>query len=367
MHHRFLPFLTTILFCIYSNIVVAYSEKGHQIIAAIACQQLDSATRSNVLQFLEGTSFEEAALWMDQVRHEPQYAEMKPWHYINIEKGKDYKPTNNGNIINALEKILNEFETKQDLSNQQIKTNLMMLFHLIGDLHQPLHVGYGEDRGGNDFQVNFQGKGSNLHKIWDEVIIQDQNINLEDCMLKLNSLPREQLDKISNIDIVGWMNESRDLLGAVYGFNGHKLDEDYMKRMKPIVENRLVFAGLRLASIIDKYFKSRQYVVDSLRQIVNNDTVQILAADAAKYLGQPVIVCGKVFGGKAFKTFKLINVGDYYPKNPLNLYIKNNVRLPFEPVGFLQDKNICVTGIIILYRDKYEVVISSEDQIEILP
>ena len=54
--------------------------------------------------------------------------------------------------------------------------DLLELFHLIGDLHQPLHVGFGEDKGGNTFEVQFNDKGSNLHKVWDSEIIEYKNL-----------------------------------------------------------------------------------------------------------------------------------------------------------------------------------------------
>lgn len=366
MNMRKISLLIAFLFFIKTNTTFAYSEKGHEIISAIASTCVDSSLRANVMAYLEGSSFEEAGLWMDKMRANQSYDYMKPWHYINIEKDQSYKPVSEDNIINALQKILNDFENIESMSNEQIKTNLLVLFHLIGDLHQPLHVGYGADKGGNLYQVNFNGRGTNLHKIWDDVIIQDQNINLEDCMKIFHSLPIAETEKISRINLIDWMNDSRSLLDEVYGFNGHTLDEKYMTRMKPVVENRLVYAGIRLGAILQKYFKNTSFKSYISDLEISSDTPHIEAVDAPKYINKTVAVCGKVFGGKAFKNFKLINVGDSYPKNPLTLLIKNSVELPYDPLTELLDKNICIHGRLTLYKDKPEIVIISNEQIRII-
>lgn len=97
--------------------------------------------------YLGSTSFEDAFVWMDEMRSNPTYDFMKPWHHINIEKGNSYVATNGENIADRLIITIDELKHKQTLCDAQIKTELLLLFHLMGDLHQPLHVGYGAYRG----------------------------------------------------------------------------------------------------------------------------------------------------------------------------------------------------------------------------
>jgi hypothetical protein len=161
------------------------------------------------------------------------------------------------------------------------------------------------------------------------------------------------------------MNDSRNLLDQVYGFNGHILDEQYMQRMKPIVEKRLVYAGIRLGAILDKYFKD--YTKNNDSELISSKSEnQIISANqTSQHVGENITVCDMVYGGKALKSLTLINVGASYPENPFTIVIRKNIQLTYEPIEFLKDKKVCFTGNIILYKNKPEIVISNEDQIRL--
>ncbi len=75
--------------------------------------------------------FKEASVWMDEMRSNHEYDYMKPWHYINIEKGEKYIPTNEKNILNELTIVLKDFSNKAALSNDKVKNDLLILFHLL--------------------------------------------------------------------------------------------------------------------------------------------------------------------------------------------------------------------------------------------
>lgn len=361
---RFILILALIHFY-KSDEVKAYSITGHTIISNIASSELDSATRMHVLAALDGKSFEQAGLWMDEVRHDHKYDFMRNWHFINIEKGQNYTDGSSDNIIFALNKVLRDFDGKNKLSSEQIKTNLLILFHLIADLHQPLHVGYGDDRGGNEMQVNFAGKGTNLHRVWDDFIIQNQNIKLDDCLGYVNQLTEDEKKRICNINLVDWMNESRSLLDDVYNFNGHVLNEEYMSRMKPVVEKLLAKAGLRLAAILKYYFKDAV----NLSVIESKDTLNLTAADAINHIGENAVVCGKVFTTKFIdkpgRKPTFLNLGASYPNQLLTIVIfgADRPNFTYKPESFLIDKNVCAKGRIELYKEKPQIIVSKPDQI----
>lgn len=91
-------------------------------------------------------SIEEAANWMDDIKSDKKYDYMRKLHYINADKGQNIVPNNEENIVGALTKTIDELKNYKSLSKEDIKIKICIIFHLIGDLHQPLHVGYGEDR-----------------------------------------------------------------------------------------------------------------------------------------------------------------------------------------------------------------------------
>ena len=231
----------------------AWGKTGHSLVAEIAFNYLDAQTKSNVLNILNGMSIEEAASWMDNLRSDKSYDYLKPYHYIKIEKGMFYQESSEDNIVNALQKAIDDLRGCTKLSKDETKLKLLIIFHLVGDLHQPLHAGYGIDKGGNTIQISFFGKGSNLHRLWDSDMIEYKKITLQNC-LALNVYSKKDLKKIKRINVVNWMNDSRSHLNQVYNFSSNKIDDTYVNENIVTVEKQLLIAGIRLASVLKKCF-----------------------------------------------------------------------------------------------------------------
>ncbi len=246
-------FLFLIIFQFSIQKTYAWGRTGHSIVAQIAFSYLDEQTKKNLLQYLDTLTIEQAASWMDNLRNDKTYDYLKPYHYINIEKGEQYIPSTNDNIINGINNAMLKLDNMYNLSKQEIKLNLLILFHLIGDLHQPLHCGYGIDKGGNTVQISFFGKGSNLHRLWDSDMIEYKKMNLDSC-LKFNTYTKKQIRQIKKINVETWMNESRNHLTNVYQFSSNKIDDEYINYNSPIIKKQLLDAGLRLAKVLKKYF-----------------------------------------------------------------------------------------------------------------
>ena len=98
----------------------------------------------------------------------------------------------------------------------------------------------------------------------------------------------------------------------------------------------------------------------------------ITAADASKHIGEKGTVCGKVFGGRYFETANrqpaLLNMGAAYPDNPFTFVIfgEDRKKFSYRPEEFLVNKEVCVTGQIVDYKSKPEIVVSDSVQIKIL-
>ena len=193
---------------------------------------------------------------MDDVRGDHSYDYMKTWHYVNMEKGKGYEPTKDGNIINALNKAIGELEHRENMSKDDIRKDLMIIFHLVGDLHMPLHVGYEEDKGGNSIQVKYLDHDANLHRVWDTEIIESEKITINDCLLQLRNFNSEEIAGFKKIDVENWTHEPRALLSNVYAFKNNTIDRAYLDRNKKIVEMQLLIAGIRLSAVLEQVFKA---------------------------------------------------------------------------------------------------------------
>jgi hypothetical protein len=253
MKNTYFALLLSALF-VLPNKVIAWGEKGHNLVAEIAFLHLKENTQKKVLHYLEGMTIQEAANWMDVKRSDCAYNFMKPFHYVNYEIESAVTELPGNNIINSIEGAIHKLENYENLTSDELKYNLLLLFHLIGDLHQPLHVGYGTDKGGNKIQVRYCGKGTNLHKLWDTDIIKHKNLTLEEC-LNAYEYTKEELKTIQKKNVLQWAEESRSNLKSVYDFEGHKIKDEYVDVNFPLIKLQIQKAGLRLAGILTSVFE----------------------------------------------------------------------------------------------------------------
>lgn len=233
-----------------------WGAKGHKMVAEFAKLALsaDQHVIDSVQYFLGKMTFQEASVWMDDVRSDAAYDYLKPRHYVNVERDATYVKTKDDNAVNELEIVISILSAKGPRDKDKIAMALRELFHLVGDIHQPLHCGYAEDKGGNTVSVHY-GDSENLHSMWDTALLKEENIGLNDCLNLSNKLTKEEVKDIQKIDVVKWMNESRELLPFVYSFEKGKITSDYSSKAKPIIEKQLVRAGIRLAAVLFKTFK----------------------------------------------------------------------------------------------------------------
>ncbi|GAB4450248.1 MAG: S1/P1 nuclease [Bacteroidales bacterium] len=237
-----------VLFSLISFFSFGWGEVGHHIIVQIAKAHVTKNIQDSVNKYLGTMSWESASTWMDDMRRNAEYAYFKTWHYINIEKDMPYDSAKTGtdNVYVQLQNAINNLKNKKNLSLKQITFNLKILFHLMGDFHQPLHVGYGIDRGGNEIKVNFLGKRTNLHAIWDTDIIEQANISFEN----VNALSQKKIYKnLKEVNLLKWMTKTRKMLVAVYHFS-NPIESKYIEDSKHIIQHQLLLAGLRLAQIL---------------------------------------------------------------------------------------------------------------------
>jgi hypothetical protein len=93
--------------------------------------------------------------------------------------------------------------------------------------------------------------------------------------------------------------------------------------------------------------------------------------DAANHVGDSIKICGKIFGGRFFETSNnsptLLNMGAAYPASPLTVMIPGDVRskMGYAPEVELKEKNVCVRGKIVLFKDKPQIIIFNASQLEV--
>ena len=255
MKRTFFSIALAVVLFMSSTRSFAWGSQGHSLVAEVAFHYMDETTKNNVMQYLGGMTIEEAANWMDAIKSDHANDYMKPYHYIDFEKGSKEVPVGD-NIVTVLNSTLKDLDHKETLSHDEIKRRILILFHLIGDLHQPLHIGYPSDKGGNMVQLNFMGAhGTNLHATWDSGIIEYKATSLSD-VLNSKKYTSEEVAAMQKIDIIGWAKQSRSFLNEAYSVKNNKADDAYIDAVYPIIKNQLLDAGIRLAGILEHYFKT---------------------------------------------------------------------------------------------------------------
>jgi hypothetical protein len=242
----------------------AWGEEGHRVIGWIAYQRLNEEAKDTVdyLLGLEKSNLPDACFWADAVaRKQARYRSINPLHYANVQKGapgydaQRDRPAG-GDIVSAIEKYKAILADKDRPDAERLEA-LRFLAHFVGDIHQPLHVGHKEDKGGNDLQVRFFDRGTNLHAVWDTGILQRSGRYWEQLARELNGrLTTEDAKKhTEQMQPDAWAQESYRLVVAqVYAgaTPGAKLSQSYVDEKLPLVEQQLSVAGLRLAAVLNE-------------------------------------------------------------------------------------------------------------------
>jgi hypothetical protein len=150
-------------------------SEGHEIVAVIAEIHLSDTARRRVKELLpQATTLAEASTWPDKAGR--QIPDMDAYRYINFPKDanaydqqRDCRLRNC--VIEAIAWYLQVLKSP-DAPRSEKRIALRFVAHLVGDIHQPLHAGFAEDRGGNSVDVRFNGRRENLHSLWDTALVE---------------------------------------------------------------------------------------------------------------------------------------------------------------------------------------------------
>ncbi len=234
-----------------------WGQNGHRIVGDIAANYLTPEAREAVDSILGPTSMAIASTWMDRIKSDPAYDHTHDWHWVTIPNNKTYAETEknpNGDLINSLRTIIHELKS-QSLSAEEETKKLKMLIHLMGDIHQPLHVGNGKDRGGNETKVEWFYDESNLHRVWDTEMIDDTKLSYTEFSTAINHPTEEQINKWQDSKVIDWARESKQLRDQVYDLpEDHQIGYEYQYKNRDLLDRRLLKAGVRLAGVLNEIY-----------------------------------------------------------------------------------------------------------------
>ncbi len=239
----------------------AWGKTGHRVIGQIAQKHLDTDAQAAVLRILGVEDLAEASTWPDFMRASQDKFwrhEAGAYHYVTIPKGKTYEQVGapkRGDAITALEKFTAVLKDQKS-NKEDKKLALRFVIHIVGDLHQPLHAGNGDDRGGNDFKMTFFGKLTNLHRVWDASLIGQEELSYSELENWLSRrITPELVRKWTETDPVVWATESAQIRETIYPDPEHDVKWNYVFEHRATVRTRLSQSGIRLAAYLNETFK----------------------------------------------------------------------------------------------------------------
>jgi hypothetical protein len=244
-----------------SPAAAAWGRLGHRLVGDLATAELTPAARAEVSRLLAGEpepTLAGVSTWPDEIRDtDPtRYKATARWHYANLaDHGCAYESTRDCpdgacvvGAIAAQTAIL--ADRKRPLAER--RDALKFVVHFVGDIHQPLHGGYARDKGGNTYQVQYDGKGDNLHWLWDSLMLDKLGQPAYLARLQALELAVARPKQVLPPDAAGWARESCAIV-LRDGFypDGHSVGADYAARWRPLAEERLRVAGSRLATLLN--------------------------------------------------------------------------------------------------------------------
>lgn len=250
---------TLVLSLFLSVSVFAWGKTGHRVVGYVAQQHITKKANKNINKVLKDYSLEMSGNFMDFIKADTNYRFMGSWHYVSIPDGKTYEDiTKNpkGDVIWAIETLINELKTKEFKIVPNEEFAIMALVHFVGDIHQPLHVGLAEDRGGNNVKIEFFGEETNLHRLWDTDLIEHQGLSYTEWGNHINrGIDKLQVLSWQSNSVREWAAESMQWRTKCYDFGDYtNLKYKYIYRHISTVELRLEQAGVRLAGILNDIY-----------------------------------------------------------------------------------------------------------------
>jgi hypothetical protein len=247
----------------------AWGDEGHKIVCEIAMRLALPNTRAEIRRLIKGDEefdfFRDSCTWPDHPR------KRAPDHFINLPRDSQGLTANTcpGNGECVLRAIQTDFAVlkSDDASDDERLASLKFLGHWVGDIHQPLHVSFEDDRGGNEITVSGECNGK-LHAAWDTCLVQigvgESVVAAANDLVK--SITPAKREKWVHAELFEWANESFAIAeGAKAKYcvrqgnscdappsGSVRIDERYVDANVPLIREQLQKAGVRLAHLLDE-------------------------------------------------------------------------------------------------------------------
>lgn len=257
----------------------AWGQSGHRAIGEIAEKNMRPESVKKAEALLDGEDLAFVAGWADDIKSNRHFNYADKWHYTTWEDadGQFHSGKENGGTGLLMSQIDRQLAVLRDTKASKAEKAMALRFtvHLVGDLHQPLHVGGGGDQGGNFCKVTWHGRNTNLHRVWDSDMIDSTDLSFTELARFASTGRSAEQNKTWRTGTVrDWAEESKRIRSDIYPAEVQrplapvskltycqkdvaveampKLGYEYSYRFLPVVYERVYQAGLRLAKLLDE-------------------------------------------------------------------------------------------------------------------
>ena len=235
--------------------VMAWGAQGHQVVATIALARLSAPARAEVDRLLSlepGATLASIATWADENRDPPTAS----WHYVNFPRNScryDAKRDcpDGQCVVEAINRQAEVLASRAP--DRERLLALKYVVHFVADVHQPLHAGHADDRGGNTYQLRAFGDGTNLHALWDFGLIRSLNESPQAMSRRLLRIPLAP--DLSDSLASRAAEESCQIVQMPGFYPERALSSSYGQQFVPVMEQRLTLAGVRLAALLNRVLR----------------------------------------------------------------------------------------------------------------
>jgi len=256
-------FLALLLFCYLPLRSLAWGQTGHRVVGQIADAHLTTKAKAEIARLLGHESVAMASNWADFVKSDSNYKYLDRWHYVNFEKGLSYEQFTDvlkkDTAVDAYTKLnflIGELK-KKTVARETRAMYLRLLIHIVGDIHQPLHVSPAGTTGGNDIKVQWFNTPSNLHRVWDTDLIDQQQLSFTEWARHLDHTTVAERRTLQATPMSRWFYESysiaQDLHNEITEPN-QRLGYPYNYKHLEQLNAQLLKGGIRLAGLINSIF-----------------------------------------------------------------------------------------------------------------
>ena len=241
-----------------------WGREGHEAIAKIADNHLQPSAKKKIEKYLGGRSIVYYAKWMDDYRTTPEYKFTTKWHVATVDENLKYKPApeKDGDAIYGIAQAVEVLKNYKEHNDSTVAVNIKYLLHLVGDMHCPAHVYYTGRQ--QNYYVDFGGgyvqprQRMKIHTVWDQGAIKATRIwSLTDWAWELDRLSKKEVKEIVKGTPQEWLEGNAVRCLRQFELSStpeENLAQEFVNEAMPLIETQILYAGLRLADILNELF-----------------------------------------------------------------------------------------------------------------